>query len=1083
MKKLLFASLFIGSSWAAMAQDAPLWLRHQRISPDGTKIAFCYQGDIYTVPTSGGTATRITSHSAYDGDPIWSPDSRQIAFSSDREGSTDVYIVSAEGGMPRRLTMNSAGEAPIAFADAQTVLFSANILPSRKFDRAPIARSAEIYSVNVKGGRPRQVSSYNMEEISIQNGKWLYTDNKGYEDPWRKHHVSSIARDIWLKDKNEKHTRLTTFRGEDRNAVWDGKGGFYYLSEADGTFNVYHRTSTDPKATATQITQFKKNPVRFLSMADNGLLCFGYDGEIYTLRAGEQPRKLSVRIVKDNEQADILYRQYTSGATSFAVSPNNKEVAFVVHGDVYVASVEHGTTKRITNTPQQERNVDFSKDGRKLVYSGERDGHWQVYMTELTRKEDPLFCYAKELKETQLTKGTAASFQPRFSPDGKEVAFLRDRTAIMVLNLASGKERKVLDASANYSYIDGDQYFSWSPDGKWILTNYQANGGWNHVDCAIVKADGSGEIHNLTQSGYSEGAINWVLDGKAILYESDRGGYRSHGSWGATYDLYLMFLDRKAYDDFLKDKDERTEEKEYKELADKAKSDKKETAKDDKKKKTDKKTDKKTEAKTDSTATKELKFELVDRKERIVRITRASGFIASAVMNKDATKLYYIARYGTNTDLWEYDVLERSSKVISANIGSGGLILGKDGKTLFIGTGSGLKKYENGKITNIGFKAEFEQRPAQEREYVFQHAWQQVKDKFYDKKLHGVDWEGYHAIYKKFLPHINNNRDLAEMLSEMLGELNASHTGARYFRPYGAAQPTASLGAFYDADFPGDGIRIAEIMPNSPLLKVGEKVKEGTIITAINGKKIEADQPLELYLNGLVGKRVTLTLQSGEEVVVTPVSKNIEVGLLYRRWILQREALVKKWSNDRIAYVHVPSMNSPTFRTVFEDLLGKYRNHEAVIVDTRYNGGGWLHEDLAYLLSGKLFARFTPRGQYIGNDPFMQWTKPSCVLMNEGNYSNGHGFPWMYKELGLGKLIGTPVPGTMTAVWWEMQFNNSLVFGIPQTTVEDLQGRVLENLELQPDIEVYNSPEDYLSGEDRQLRRSVEEMLRTIGKK
>lgn len=1080
---LSLASLLLGSTLGAEA-SAPLWLRHQQISPDGRSIAFCYQGDIYTVPTAGGSAQRITSNAAYDGTPIWSPDSKRLAFSSDREGGKDVYIISTDGSGLRRLTYNSTKEIPVAFLDDNTLLFQADIMPDANFGMYPWSWFVQTYSLDLKKdvARPRLYNSTPMASPSLRNGEILYTDIKGYEDIWRKHAISPVTKDIWHLSKEGKYTKLTTFGGEDRNAVWDDKGGFYYLSERDGSYNIYHRTSVSPSASDERITTFSKNPVRFLSRAENGTLCFGYDGEIYTLTPGGKPQKVAITLIRDEEEQQVNKQWLTSEVSSFAVAPSDKEIAFVAHGDVYVTHTEYKTTKRITDTPQQERDVDISSDGKKIVYAAERDGTWQIYMTELVRKDDPHFVYARELKEKQLTKGKEASFQPLFSPDGKRVAFLRDRTAIYVYDLASGKETKVLDKKFNYSYSDGDQHFRWSPDGKWILTNYIGIGGWMHTDCALVKADGSGEVINLTESGYSDTQGKFVLDGKAILFHSDRSGYRSHGSWGAQSDLYLMFLDREAFEDFKLSKEERELHKELKDL------NKKDTASADKK---DSKKSKKTAKKTDEEKkdTKPFTPDFTDRENRVIRLTSASGSLSDALINSDGTKLYYIMRYGEDADLWEKDLVSKTTKVLSPKIGYGELRLGKDGKTIYVGTSyGGLSKVESsGTVKPISFSAEFDHRPAEERAYIFDHAWQQVKDKFYDEKLHGVDWDYYRTTYRRFLPHINNDDDFAELLSELLGELNASHTGGRSF-PKKSPIATAALGAFYDNSYKGDGLRIVELLQGGPLSFGGSKVEKGMIIERIDGELIKADQPIEFYLNGKVSKRVNLTVldpKTGKrfDQIVKPCSQGWQEELLYRRWLRHCEDLVRERSGGRVGYVYVRSMSSPSFRTAFQDLLGKYRNTDAVIVDTRYNGGGWLHEDLAHLLSGKKYLTFTPRGQYIGDDPFMQWNKPSCVLVSEGNYSNGHGFPWVYKVLGLGKVIGSPVAGTMTAVWWESQINPYIVFGIPQVTCSDLDGKPLENATLQPDIEVYSTPEEYLRGHDAQLIRAIDEMLKTIPKK
>ncbi len=1077
----------IGTIALSEAQGTtPLWLRYQRISPDGKHIAFTYQGDIYTVPTSGGRATRITTVNAYDHSPIWSPDGKQLVFASDREGSDDLYVVSREGGIAKRLSFSSGRETPMGFDAKGQILFTAQGMPTTSFDQHPSPLMSRVYSLALSGGRPSLVSSLTMLDVDCSSsGEMLYTDYKGYEDNYRKHHTSSIARDIWKANPNGSFTRLTSFKGEDRNAVWDGKGGFYYLSEQDGTFNVYHRASSNSKGKDRQLTHFKGNPVRFLSRSQDGTLCFGYDGEIYTLKPGQQPQKVAVQIVSDVNPPEMVVRQLMSGATSYAISPNGDEFAVVVGGDVYVVNSEYKSYRTITSTPEEERGVTFSADGKTLVYASMRGGEWQLYKAELPRREDKKFAYAKEIKETQLTKEREACFQPVFNPKGDEVAFLRGRNEVAVLNLKTQKIRTIVPHGINYSYSDGDQHFEWSRNGKYILTNYQGQGGWLHTDCALYRADGSGMEINLTESGYDDRLGKFVLGDKAILFISDRNGYRSHGSWGATGDVYLMFLEDKAYQQFRASKEDKAlakaEEQAQKEIkqaeeAKKKEAEAKKKKKDDKAKEKGKETaDKKPK---ETPKEKEIVYNFGERERRLVRITRTSGNVLDVAMTHDGTKLYYIASYEGRNDLWEYDLETKASRVLRPNT-SGSFLTSADGKSIYLQTGSLLRKI-NGK--DYTFAVQQEHKPKAELSHILDHVYATVRDKFYDVKLHGVDWAGYTRAYRKFLPHITHNRDFADLLSELLGELNASHTGARNTISRGVNQPTATLGVFYDLDYRGDGLKVKEILRGSPLQYSERKIEEGMIIERVDGELIKAGTAIEPYFNGKIGKRTLIAVRtpSGEvfETRVRPISLGAEQELLYERWLARREELVREWSDGRVGYVYVRNMNSASFRSVFKDLLGKYRNCESVVVDTRYNGGGWLHEDLAVLLSGKKFAEINPRGRFMGDDPFMQWTKPSCVLMNEGNYSNGHGFPYTYKQLGLGKLIGTPVPGTMTAVWWERLFTGSIVYGIPQTTMSDMKGKPLENQELQPDIEVYNTPEDYLTGNDRQLKRAVHEMLR-----
>ena len=1083
MKSLFILTSALLFTANVLAENDPLWMRYPAISPNGETIAFTYKGDIYTVPANGGKATQLTTHPAHDTRPIWSPDGSKIAFASDRNGNFDIFIMDMEGGSPKQLTTHSANEYPETFSDAKHILYSAAIQQDAKDSQFPSGQFPQIYRIGINGGRPELYSSLAMESLALnkKGDKLLYQDKKGYEDPWRKHHQSSITRDIWLCTLDREHSfqKITSFKGEDRNPVWATDGSsFYYLSEEKGSFNIFKNDLTGRNS--RQITNHTMHPVRFLTSDNNGNLCYGYDGEIYTVKEGTQPKKVDVQIISDKVENDLIHQLKASGATDIAVSPNGKEVAFIVRGDVYVTSVDYETTKQITNTPQQERDLDFSPDGRSLVYSAERGETWGVYQSSLVRKNDKYFTYAQELKEEPLVVNSQTSFQPMYSPDGKEVAFLENRTTLRVINLKNKQVRTVLDGKYNYSYADGDQYYQWSPDSKWFLAKYIAIGGWNNTDIVLVKADGSGEMTNLTESGYSDNNAKWVLDGKAMIWSSDRAGYRSHGSWGAEDDIYIMFFDGEAYDKFRLTKEEQAlldEEKEDKDKDEKDKDNKKDKDKDDDKK--DEKADKPVEP---------LKFDLANRKDRIMRLTVNSSFLGDAVLTQKGDKLYYCAAFENGYDLREHNFKENTTKLLIKGVGGGTMFPDKKGENIFLVSGGQLKKIEikDSKTKPIAFKAEFSYRPAKEREYIFHHTWRQVLDKFYDPKIHGINWAGYGKAYEKFLPHINNNYDFAEMLSEMLGELNGSHTGARY-RSASSAPATASLGAFYDNNYTGDGLKIEEIIAKGPLTKADTKIKPGCIIEKIDGTNIKSGEDYYPLLSGKAGKQVLLSVYDPAtkerfEEQVKPITYGTQSDLLYKRWVEQKRQMVDKLSNGKIGYVHVKGMNSESFRDTYSELLGRCREKEAVIVDTRHNGGGWLHEDLAILLSGELYAKFTPRGQFIGNDPFNRWLKPSCVLMCEDNYSNAHGFPWTYKTLKIGKLIGAPVPGTMTAVWWETQIDPSIVFGIPQVGMQDMQGRYLENQQLEPDIEVYNSPESQLRGEDHQLEEAVKEMLKEVQK-
>ncbi|MDE6696157.1 MAG: PDZ domain-containing protein [Muribaculaceae bacterium] len=1073
MKRKLFLSLLTMASTMAVA-DSPLWLRDVAISPDGSAIAFTYKGDIFTVPTSGGEARQLTSNEAFDSKPIWTPDGKRIAFRSDREGSDDIFIMNSNGGKVKRLTTSSIAEMPLAFLNDSTLLFSANEMPAQKSAQAPILPQTYSLNVNRPGTRPSMFLSLPMLfSSSGKDGKIIFTDKKGYEDPFRKHERSSGTNDVWLYDNGD-FRQLTSFNGHDRNAVWAPKeDSFYFLSEEDGTLNVY---ASDLNGNKRKLTSFDKHPVRNLSASDNGLMAFSWDGEIYTLAEGQEPKKVNVEIIADDYDSDLVKRYVSSGASSFFVAPKGNELAIVLRGDVYVTDAKYKTTKRITDTPDQERTVSISPDGKTMVYDSDRDGYWQLFTAKIKNPKEDQFAYATEIVEEPLYKCATSAMQPVISPDGKKVAFLENRSELKVIDLATKKVTTALDGKFNYSYSDGDQQFAWSPDSQWLIMNYIGVGGWNNTDIALVKADGS-EVIDLTESGFSDGNPKWVLGGKGIAYESAKYGMKNTGSWGNQSDIILMALDGDAWDDFnmteeeveLKEKAEKDKEKDEAESKDAKKGGKDKKGKKDKKDKADKK--------------EESKFvpDLANRRYRTKRLTANSAMIGDYFLTPKGDKLYYTASSTEGKrNLYCRDLKKGDISVISSGIY--GMEPDAKGDNLFLWGNGGIKKMSlsNDKIEDVEYEAHYDRSPSKEREYIYDHMLRQVNDKFYDENLHGVDWTFYGDHYRKFLPYISNNRDFAEMLSEILGELNASHTGGRAYGN-GTSLSTSSLGAYFDDSYDGEGLKITEIIARGPLSTKSAAITPGDVILAIDGESIAPRQDVNPLLEGKSGKKVRLSVKGSDgkarDVIVKPVSMGGLSDLSYQRWVENNEKFVDSISGGKIGYIHVQGMNTASYQNAYDRLLGKYRNCDAVVVDTRYNGGGWLHNDLAILLNGKEYARYTPRGQYIGSEPWAQWTKPSAMLVNECNYSDASGTPYVFQTLGIGDVVGAPIPGTMTAVWWETQIDPSLVFGIPQVTNLSVDGKPLENTQLNPDVIIYNAPADVEAGHDAQLEGAVKHLL------
>ena len=1063
MKKFIFIILSV-LTVSAYAGNVS-WLRYPSISPDGKSVVFSYGGDLYIVASEGGEARKLTSHQAYDYAPVWSPDGKTIAFASDRFGNFDIYTVSYKGGVPERLTTNSAKETPWTFTpDGKSILFTARIQDPASSVLFPKSSMTELYSVSIEGGRPEQILATPAEEVSFigNTGSFLYQDCKGGENIWRKHHTSSITRDIWMYD-GVKHIKLTDFKGEDRTprVSSDGKT-VYFTSERDGSFNVYSFPLDNPSQ-VKKITRHKTHPVRFLTVSDTGVLCYAYDGDIY-INKGNGSHKISVSVTVDDTNNDMAELS-VSGGSDNALSNDGKQIAFINRGEVFVTSTEFKTVKQITNTPEAESDVVFSPDGKKLAYASEREGIWNIYTAEMSRKEDVYFPYATVVDEKPLFKNNKVDRRaPQFSPDGKEIAYIENREKLMVYNIESGKTRQITDGSQCYS-TTGAFGYSWSPDGKWFTMSYCSNHHYPYNDIGIVSSKGGEPMVNLTYSGYTDHSPQWVLDGNAILFTSERYGMRNHASWGTMEDVMIVFLNRKAYEDFTKKKEERELEKAVAKLSGESK---------------DKKDNKKEEV-------KDIVVELENIDERLLRLTPSSSSLGSAALSKDGRTLYYQASYEAGMNLWKLDLESGNpSKIGSA---SGHMKWDEKFTHLYVLGRKFSKMKDGGKMLEpISVNAEMEMDLAAEREYMFNHVYRQEKERFYNQKMHGVDWEMFTAEYRKFLPHINNNYDFSELLSEYLGELNVSHTGSGFRAPAGKNNAsTANLGVFFDLGWTGDGLKVDEIIAQGPFDRSDSNLEAGDIKLAINGERILKGMDYYPLLDGKAGERVLVTIKkaSGEEVdeVVVPVSAGVVNSLLYKRWVRHNAAMVEKLSGGRLGYVHLEGMNDPSFRTVYSDILGRYNHCEGIVIDTRFNGGGRLHEDIEVLFSGEKYLTQEVRGKDACDMPSRRYNKASIMITGEANYSNAHGTPWVYRYKKMGLIVGKPVPGTMTSVNWETLQDPTLYFGIPVVGYRKADGTYLENDQLEPDIDVENTKELVVTGRDEQLEAAVKALLNQLNRK
>lgn len=1082
MKRFVLPILFAAVAAGASAIE-PLWVRDVKLSPEGSKIAFVYKGAIYSVPVSGGKAVRLTNGEFYDSTPVWSPDGTKIAFSSDRNGGADIYVMNSDGSEPRRLTWNSASETPEAFTpDGKEIIFSAILQDPASSVLAPVRANSELYTVPVAGGKISQLIATPAVNVETVPGTDLlvFEDVKGVEDQWRKHHTSSVTRDIWAwSPTSGSFKNLTDRAGEDRDPApsADGKT-IYFLSERDGgSFNVYSMP-VDGKGAVEQLTDFKSHPVRFLSAA-KGVLAFTYNGELYTMKPGGKPEKLAIDVTDTEIEGESTIS--FSSADESAVSPDGSQVAFTNRGEVFVTSVKYPSTKQITHTAAAEGDLSWGKDGRDLYYTSRRNGIQEIYHASIARSEDPNFSNATLIKEEPVfaSDGIERS-NPKVSPDGKKMVYIENRNTIKVLDLATGTQKQ-LTTTPPSNYRSDSFGIEWSPDSRWLALEVMDPLHEPYSDIAIMNAD-NGELIRITHTGYFDQQPRWSDDGKTLLFASERYGMRNHASWGSENDVMMVFLTKEAYDRY------RMSEEDFELLKEVEKEQKKSASKeDDKSGKKKGKKDKKNSGEEKAEEDNIIKIDRDGITERLVRLTPNSSELADFVLSKDGETLYYLSAFEGGYDLWKKNLRKGDVTLVKKlDARRTGIQTDNDGNIYL--AGSTVKKFDpkSNDLKTVGIKGSMKLDLAKERESMLDFVETEARERFYLPEM-PIDWKAYVDNYRRFLPHINHNHDFAEMLSELLGELNVSHSGGRYYGR-GAEDPTASLGLLFSWNYDGDGMKVDEIVEGGPFDRATTRLKAGDIITAINGEALSSGTDVTKAFNNIVKKKTLVGIMNpatGEkwDEVVLPISTGAMNELLYNRWVKGREAAVDSLSGGRLGYVHLRSMDDGSFRKIYAKMLGEYMGKDGIVIDTRWNGGGRLHEDIEVLLSGEKYLTQEIHGRKSSEMPSRRWNKPSVMVIGEANYSNAHGTPWVYKHKKLGKLVGMPVPGTMSSVNWIDLQDPSLLFGVPVVAFRTNDGTVLENTQLEPDIKVANAPEDVVRGIDAQIEAAVRSLLNDIDAK
>ena len=1064
---IILVLLHLASAFTAQAESPeatnPLWMKSPAISPDGTQIAFTYRGQIWVVPSSGGDAIPLTERQYHSTNPVWSPDSKQIAFGSDRFNASDVFVIPAEGGAITRLTSHSAQEFPIGFTpDGKSILFWAGRISAMDvnfLDGLNGWYSGQIYSVPSNGGRERLVMPVGGKQGHLSaDGKLVaYPFFRSIEVEQRKRQISDSTTDIWIYDQTAHvHRQLTKHRGNERDPVFSADGKYVYFNsempvggaanpdERGTTFNVWRQAVAEGSA-PEQLTFHKTLPVRGLSVSNDGTLVYGYDGAIWLLGTGaKEPERVSIRIRQGTLLEGASYINLNSQIKEVVASPNGLELALVARGDVFVLSTTSGTIRQITNTPQEERSVNFSPNGRHLIYAAERKGDWDIFETQIVRENDKTFVDAGEMKEITVLDTDSDVLQPVYAPTGDRISYRDNRNSIRVLTLATGKSVEVLSDSYTYSYVEGDQTQAWSPDGRYIVTSTGFDAG--NTDIQLIDTTGKSGISNMSQSGFSDGNPQFSRDGSIIYWRTNYFSPRDLKDDAHVQDILATFMNGTAKAAF----------DEGRPLA---------------------------EPIADAEPDRVLR--------RLKRLTGFSVEPQLEALSPDNNSLMVVANVNDVSLVgYSFDTHSGSARQVFQRPYNPAdkFAFNNDGSKLYVVGPGGLSTYDlaTGTMGQLPFAITAPHDYNAEMRYLFDHQWRLAQSKFYDAKMHGVDWTAMRDAYARYLPHISHWEDFADLMAELQGELNASHMFSVYVVGNPGWDLTGSLGLYYDTTYEGDGVRIAGVMKDGPADVPGSLLKPGAVIKAVDGTVIGADADIYPLLNHAHHRKVSLSVEpiqgaAAQDQVVVPVTGPEEATLAYERWIEQRRAIVDKLSDGKLAYVHVPGMNANAMTRVYSELLGPYRDRAAAIVDVRFNVGGLTHDQLMNFLAGTRHSGLVTRnGADFGTSPFTRWAKPSAMVANAFSYSDGSIFPFFYTHEKMGPSVGDRVPGTGTAVFNTSQLEPRLMFGLAQFGFRTLEGKWFENLEIVPDEVVLTNPNDIQQNKDRQLERSVDLLLKSL---
>ncbi len=1091
LKKCVFAFLFLFvlSVLQIEAQNTTPYMTEPAISPDRREIAFVSGGDIWSVPTGGGTAQLLVSHPATESRPVYSPDGKRLAFVSNRTGAGDIYILDFSTNDLQRLTFDTAPEQLDAWSrDGEWIYFSSNA--------DDIAGMNDIFRVRANGGTPlpfsadRYTNEFGAAPAPDGSGDSIAFTARGISNSqwWRRGRSHIDESEIWLKRGAASYERLTERGAKQLWTMWSADGSrIYFVSDRSGAQNLW---TLPLKGQAKQLTNFTDGRVVWANISYDGKqIVFERNFRIWQMntdngKAAEVP--ITLRGTAANPLSERI--NLSSQIREFSLSPDGKKVAFAARGEIFAAlSKEAGEAVRITNTAAPESFVAWSPDSRKLVYDSERDGVMSVYQYD----------FATET-EIRLTRNGNDAL-PIYSPDGKYIAFLRNGRALVVYDVNTKQERELSKLFTDSPPLLGKRNYVWSPDSKYVafFTGAPENRSYTNVSVASINGGDARPISFLANS--NSGSVSWNPDGSFILFDSSQ---RTETGSLARIDLKLRTpkFREDQFRDLFKEENPRQKPQTQPNVAPSpGSSPTPNPSPSPNVSPSPNALPSPTSAIENNDDVKSPNIVFEDIRKRL-SLLQTGVDVGSQTISPDGKTVLVLASSEGQFNLYVLPLDELTTDNSAKQLTS---TPNQKSDAQFSPDGKDVYYIENGRINTVNLdrrevrpvsiNAEISVNFAQEKLEIFSQGWRYMRDNFYDDKFHGVDWETVRRTYEPMVAAARNADEVRRLMSLMVGELNASHLGVSApANPAALPTPIGKLGLRFDrSEYETTGrLRITEIITLSPAAIV-QNIKVGDYLLTVDGVKIDGKTNLDALMENKAGKRVVIGVSSAadgsnkRDVVVKPVSTGAEKNLLYRQWVEDNRAYVARASNNRLGYVHLPDMSENSLSQLYIDLDAENENRDGVVVDVRNNNGGFINPYVIDILARRAYLNFKERGFWtvpartaLGQRAL---ERPTILITNQHSLSDAEDFTEGYRALKLGKVVGEPTAGWIIFTWNANLFDGTTL-RLPRQMVTGIGDG--KNMELNPravDIPVTRPIGESLSKKDSQLDAAIRELLSEVG--